>query len=543
MIYLFILIAALYLRPSHSRTHVETGVSGSDETTLYDMLKFGCEVTIIVWSVVSLPLEWGMIVLEGSQHVSRGRHEDAKGRWHNQNVSAGLSYLKMIFRFKDKLGANFGSLLLILAGVARVIEFPAMEDICLAASIPFLFGNLLFYCRCFSHLGPFITIYYHMVQSILMKIIVMFLILTLGSHCAFFFLFNGEQNSFTVAATKINNPVTTVDDDPSVAKDAVPKSMNTSPQEKDEAQMTENSHVHEYFGHSNIEYSQNNNLFEATFTFLVHSFFGEIDVSLVESSAYPSLGRILMVKHGLFVTILLGCLMTAMVCATYQNVMLSFRAENKKEWARIILMLETQMTRKRRSEKMKEYTANILHRDPLSNQKKASGLVVTVVRDITDASRRNRAWYNWAKLKYELYKRHFVVHENVPSNVVERLSFRRKASSDPFQIEQLKERRRRVSINKICRSFRKFSSNYDTFDSSGTGTEIMPTLTSAEIQHDSSHTDLHMRRQSMAALQDVPEYSEIPSPPPVLSPRGSVEENTRTFIREDSPRSTPVLNI
>ena len=206
MIYLFILITGLYLRPSHAGTDVEsTTVSGSEETNLYDMLKFGCEVTIIVWSVVSLPLEWGMILLEGSQHVSRGRHQDAKGRWHNQNVSAGLSYLRMIFGFKDKIAANFGSLLLILAGTARVIELQTIEDICLSASIPFLFGNLLFYCRCFSHLGPFITIYYHMVRNTLMKIVVMFLILALGSHCAFHFLFNGELDSFTVATKNWHN--------------------------------------------------------------------------------------------------------------------------------------------------------------------------------------------------------------------------------------------------------------------------------------------------------------------------------------------------
>ena len=331
-----------------------------------------------------------------------------------------------------------------------------------------------------------------------------------------------------------------LDENQAVTEDEIQETLPGASEKENHDQVTHRAHVHEFFGHSNIEYSLNNSsLFEGTFTFLIHSFFGEIDVSLVESSAYPVLARILIVKHGLFVTILLGCLMTAMVCATYQNVMLSFRAENKKEWARIILMLEAQMTRKRRSEKMKEYTENVLHRDPLSNQRKASGLVVTIVRDITDASRRNRAWYNWAKLKYELYKRRFVVHE-ITSSIGEGFSYGRKGSSDPFQIELLKEKRRRVSINKICRSLRQFS-NYEAFDSSGN--EIAPMQNSLGTQHDSPDADFGYQKQSVSALQEVPEYSEIPSTPLAFS-QDPVEDNTKTFIREESSRSnTPVLNI
>ncbi|XP_075251163.1 uncharacterized protein LOC142343258 [Convolutriloba macropyga] len=490
VIYLLILIAALYLRPTKGRIS-EENLKNSGEQNLTAMIKFACEMTLFAWSFLSIPFEWGTIFLEGSRHVSKGRKVSAnqhstKGTVKNSNLSATLSYLKMVFGFKDKLAANVGSLLLIVTGVARIIDAKYIEDICLATSIPLLFGNLLFYCRCFSHLGPFITIYYHMVRATLTKVVIMFFIVILGSHCILFFLFNANSLE---SASKENGGE-------GLNSKLVLGTLETSENDENPIKIEAKNEV-------NLSY-----LFRLAeiLMFLIHSSFGEVDMNYVEYSAYPSTGRLVLMQHGVIVCILLGCIMTAMVCATYQNVVLSFRAENKKQWARIILILEAQLTKGHRLKKVNEYADSKAVIDPSCPTSRALGLVVTTVRDTSDACRRNRAWNNWRVLKYELHKRHFVVHDSTISN--KKLAMRiKKRSSDPFRIEQLKENRRRISVNRFCRSNSNLhvTSAFTTRTHfSGTESTVMAE-TNPNIQTNSSHANVQIENGS--------EYSEIGTPP------------------------------
>ncbi|XP_063721862.1 transient receptor potential cation channel subfamily V member 1-like [Symsagittifera roscoffensis] len=434
VIYLLILIAALYFRPSNIQNSEEQP-NKQGEQKLTDMIKFGCEITLFTWSLFSIPFEWGAILIEGSKHVSKGRNSSgddqtnvARVSARKSSLSATLLYLKMVLGFKDKLAANLGSLLLITAGIARVANVKFVEDICLATSIPLLFGNLLFYCRCFSHLGPFITIYYHMIRNTLTKLIILFFIVILGSHCILFFLFNA--NSLDAKNTGSRT-----------FSELISKTSGETEGDEPLVKLEPQNDV-------NLEYLYR---LGDTLMFLVHTSFGEINMNFVELSAYPSAGRLVIIQHGVLVTILLGCLMTAMVCATYQKVLLSFRAENKKQWARIILLLEAQMSKSYRLKKIAVYADSKSTADPTFPTLRGLGLVVTSIRENSDAFRRNRAWNNWRILKYELRKRHFKVHDSTVFN--KKLALRtKKRSSDPFRIEQLKETRRRVSVNRFCRS-------------------------------------------------------------------------------------------
>ena len=497
VLYLLILIAALYLRPSRSQMKAaeEAVVTSSDEEqSLSEMIKFGCEVTLFVWSFLSIPFEWGMIFIEGSKHASSDRSggtisASSRTSRSSSNLRATMSYVRMVLGFKDKLAANLGSVLLVIAGVARITDVTIVEDLCLATSIPLLFGNLMFYCRCFSHLGPFITIYYHLVRVTLAKVIVMFVFVSVGSHCVLFFFYNTSTDTSTITVTP----------------------SHTQPLSLSSSQVVANvlTNHSSYFDEDSIQ-SNYSYRFALLLMFLVHATFGQVDLNLIENSAYPTLGRVVLMQHGVVVTILLGCLTTAMVCTTYQQVVLSFRAENKKQWARIILILEAQMSKTSRKKKMSDYAVDKQISDPLNPASKAVGFIVTVVRDMSDACRRNRAWDNWRKLKYELYKRHFVVHDM--TNASKKLVMRtHKRSSDPFMIEQLKERRRRVSVNQVCRS-----TNRTSVTSAGPSSNL--------LQNPAEHRQLDTIEIS-ATIAETSEYSEIDTPPfnghQLLSPRGS----------------------
>jgi len=147
----------------------------------------------------------------------------------------------------------------------------------LALAAPMAWCYLLFFCRGFGAIGPFVDMIYKMCAGDMSRFFIIYIIYVLGLAQAFSVVMKGIE------------------------------------------------------GYQNEGY---------TIMTLMRMTFGEFDFFSFEKSRHPTLAKLLFFYFMLFVTVLLMNMLIAMMANTYQNISDRSEKEWRRQWAQIIMVLE-----------------------------------------------------------------------------------------------------------------------------------------------------------------------------------------------------------
>ncbi|XP_046356888.2 transient receptor potential cation channel subfamily V member 6-like [Haliotis rufescens] len=239
------------------------------------------------------------------------------------------------------------SLLILLCIPFRILKLNTVEDILLIIAIPGSWFFLLFFARGVKLTGPFVTMIYKMIKGDLFRFALIYLIFLVGFTQGFFFLFRDVD--------------------------------------------TDNSDVQKF---STLEDTVMN-LFQMTL--------GEFKYEAFNYARYPQLTKIVFAFFMFLVPILLLNMLIAMMGNTYTQVISKSEKEWRKQWAKIVVVLERGFSKKQLLKFQQEYAVKIAGPPTQDNQKtEARALVVIKATSKTKAKQRKAAISNWKRVGKEI---------------------------------------------------------------------------------------------------------------------------------------------
>ncbi|XP_059150513.1 transient receptor potential cation channel subfamily V member 5-like isoform X2 [Physella acuta] len=197
------------------------------------------------------------------------------------------------------------SCLLILACIPfRVLEMHDVEDMLLILAAPCTWFFLLFFARGHILTGPFVTMIYKMCAGDLFRFGIIYVIFLFGFTQDFFFLFRDVESSDNEDVKKFSNLTETV-------------------------------------------------------LYLFQMTFGEFKYEVFEEAHYPVLSKIIFALFMILVPILLLNMLIAMMGNTYTQVISKSTKEWWKQWAKIVIVLERGISKKKLLEYQKSYSVKL----------------------------------------------------------------------------------------------------------------------------------------------------------------------------------------
>ncbi|KAL9959339.1 hypothetical protein ACROYT_G032653 [Oculina patagonica] len=247
VIYLLGFSLAIYLRPRHlDLMRIET----SD-----DKLRLVAEGLTVLGAIIYLVLEIKDVLITQGFQAQLNTLRDAPG--------------KSIFLVS--------CVLVVLALPCRYLGAQNAETAMLIISAPMAWCYLLFFCRGFEAIGPFVDMIYKMCAGDMSRFFIIYIIYLLGLAQAFSHVMKGVE------------------------------------------------------GFQNEGY---------TIMTLMRMTFGEFEFFTFDQSRHPSLAKLLFFYFMLFVTVLLMNMLIAMMANTYQSISDRSEKEWRRQWAHIIMVLE-----------------------------------------------------------------------------------------------------------------------------------------------------------------------------------------------------------
>ncbi|XP_046544515.1 transient receptor potential cation channel subfamily V member 5-like [Haliotis rubra] len=238
-------------------------------------------------------------------------------------------------------------LLMLLCIPFRILKLNTVEDILLIIAIPGSWFFLLFFARGVKLTGPFVTMIYKMIKGDLFRFALIYLIFLIGFTQGFFFLFRDVE--------------------------------------------TDNSDVQKF---STLEDTVMN-LFQMTL--------GEFKYEPFNYARYPQLTKIVFAFFMFLVPILLLNMLIAMMGNTYTQVISKSEKEWRKQWAKIVVVVERGFSKKQLLKFQQEYAVKIAGPPTPDNQKtEARALVVIKTTSKTKAKQRKAAISNWKRIGKEI---------------------------------------------------------------------------------------------------------------------------------------------
>lgn len=246
-LYLLAFSLAIYLRPRHlDPKRIETRT---------DRLRVVAEGFTVLGAFIYLVLEIKDVLITQGVHTQITTLRDAPG--------------KAIFLVS--------CVLVILALPCRYLGEHQAETTMLILAAPMAWCYLLFFCRGFGAIGPFVDMIYRMCAGDMSRFFIIYIIYVVGLAQAFSHVMKGVN------------------------------------------------------GFGNEGY---------TIMTLMRMTFGEFDFFTFEKSRHPTLAKLLFFYFMLFVTVLLMNMLIAMMANTYQNISDRSAKEWRRQWAQIIMVLE-----------------------------------------------------------------------------------------------------------------------------------------------------------------------------------------------------------
>lgn len=247
VLYLLGFSLAIYLRPRHlDPTRIETGD---------DKLRLVAEGFTVLGAIIYLVLEIKDVLITQGINAQLNTLRDAPG--------------KSIFLVS--------CILVIIALPCRYLGEQIAETAMLSIAAPMAWCYLLFFCRGFGAIGPFVGMIYKMCIGDMSRFFIIYIIYLLGLALAFSHVMKGVE------------------------------------------------------GFQNAGY---------TIMTLMRMTFGEFDFFTFDRSRQPALAKLLFFYFMLFVTVLLMNMLIAMMANTYQNISDRSEKEWRRQWAHIIMVLE-----------------------------------------------------------------------------------------------------------------------------------------------------------------------------------------------------------
>lgn len=187
-------------------------------------------------------------------------------------------------------------LLVILALPFRYVGYRNVETAMLILAAPMAWCYLLFFCRGFEAIGPFVDMIYRMCAGDMSRFFIIYIIYLLGLAQAFLNVMGGVE------------------------------------------------------GYQNEGY---------TIMTLMRMTFGEFDFFSFDMSRHPTLAKLLFFYFMLFVTVLLMNMLIAMMANTYQNISDRSEKEWRRQWAQIIMVLERSVKPSELKRLQDDYSVNM----------------------------------------------------------------------------------------------------------------------------------------------------------------------------------------
>ncbi|XP_062610763.1 uncharacterized protein LOC134272556 isoform X2 [Saccostrea cucullata] len=262
----------------------------------------------------------------------------------------------------------------------RFLEMKQVEDVLMIIAVPCSWLFLLFFARTFKLTGPFVTMIYKMLLGDLLRFGIIYVIFLTGFTQAFYFLFRGNTSNQSQGFDDIGDTVLT--------------------------------------------------LFQMTL--------GEFKYQDFNYTKYSGLTKIVFAIFMMLVPILLLNMLIAMMGNTYTMVIAKSEKEWRKQWAKIVVVLERGFSRKQLLNFQKMYAIKMLG-PPKENLAEITeqveeqrGLMVIKTSSKTKARQRKGAIANWKLFGKEVIKQ-LKKHKN-------------KGKKEPFQLGRIK-RKRKLSFN------------------------------------------------------------------------------------------------
>lgn len=262
----------------------------------------------------------------------------------------------------------------------RFLEMKQVEDVLMIIAVPCAWLFLLFFARTFKLTGPFVTMIYKMLLGDLLRFGIIYVIFLTGFTQAFYFLFRGNTSTQSQGFDDIGDTVLT--------------------------------------------------LFQMTL--------GEFKYQDFNYTKYSALTKIVFAIFMMLVPILLLNMLIAMMGNTYQMVIAKSEKEWRKQWAKIVVVLERGFSRNQLLEFQKMYAIKMMG-PPKENLAEITeqveeqrGLMVIKTSSKTKARQRKGAISNWKLFGKEIIKQ-LKKHKN-------------KGRKEAFKLSKIK-RKRKPSFN------------------------------------------------------------------------------------------------
>ncbi|XP_050413383.1 transient receptor potential cation channel subfamily V member 6 [Patella vulgata] len=235
------------------------------------------------------------------------------------------------------------SCLLILFCVPfRVFKLHDVEDTLLTIAVPGAFFYLLFFARGMRTTGPFVTMVYQMCTQDLIRFGIVYLIFLLGFTQGFYFLFR-DVNADSTEVLKFSTPWETV-----------------------------------------------LNLFQMTL--------GEFKYETFNYARYVGLTKFIFTLFMILVPILLLNMLIAMMGNTYHNINTKSEKEWRRQWAKIVVVLERGFTKKQLLKFQEEYSIGLTTDSKTDDGGNSRALVVIKAANKSSAKQSKAAKSNWRRV-------------------------------------------------------------------------------------------------------------------------------------------------
>ncbi|CAM1305235.1 Iav (predicted) [Pycnogonum litorale] len=232
------------------------------------------------------------------------------------------------------------NLLVLFCIVARVLGNRHIEDVLISFALPGSWFFLMFFAGAVRLTGPFVTIIYRMLTGDMLQFGIILIIFLIGFSQAFFFLFKGYPRE------------------------------------------------HELF-----------DTYPNTWMGLFHMMLGEYEYADLDDTVYCVMTKLVFVIFMVLMPILLLNMLIAMMGNTYLQVITRSEKEWMKQWANIVLNLESALTQKAAKRIMQTYSikmrGNVDGKDSDTDER---AIMVIKSKSKSKSKQRRLALINWKKM-------------------------------------------------------------------------------------------------------------------------------------------------
>ncbi|XP_065829614.1 transient receptor potential cation channel subfamily V member 6-like [Oscarella lobularis] len=228
--------------------------------------------------------------------------------------------------------------LMILTVIGRFVGHRSLEDVTLAIIAVGSWLCLLFYCRGSRTVGPFVTMIYDMIRLDIARFCFIYLIFLISFSQALHFLLKDSEDE----------------------------------------------------------------LFGTPYDSMMASFLmtlGSFEYETLNNGRLAILSQFLFIIFMVLTAILLLNMLIAMMTTTYQNIAVRASMEWKRQWAKIVMVLESSLSDKQRLKYQKMYTIDLndLTDNPGTSRQRIPALMVTKERVVGSDIRHETARMNWKR--------------------------------------------------------------------------------------------------------------------------------------------------